>query len=75
MCNANTDVITYNWVKGQDNPFPDFNTNHKCRDFDALVEWQYANRVDYERSKTLVRPTSGKEAEEIVELLAPDEGV
>jgi hypothetical protein len=39
MCSATADIITQPWVQGQLHPFPDFNINKKCRNFDALLEW------------------------------------
>lgn len=38
-CDADVGVVTYNWVKGMPNPIPNFNTKHKCRNFDAIKEW------------------------------------
>ncbi|KUL85238.1 hypothetical protein ZTR_08949 [Talaromyces verruculosus] len=40
MCSASVDVITYNWVEGKPKPVPDFNINHKYRDFKTLLKWQ-----------------------------------
>lgn len=40
QCHADLDAITYRWRSGQDKPFPDFGTNKKCRDFEAILEWQ-----------------------------------
>ncbi|KAH8665683.1 hypothetical protein BGZ61DRAFT_366243, partial [Ilyonectria robusta] len=45
MCNGNLDIITFNWVETQSNPFPDFAVNHQCRDFDAIYEWQDKHSV------------------------------
>ena len=46
MCNANVDVITLDWVEGQQHPFPDFSINRKCVNFDAILEWQEKHAVD-----------------------------
>lgn len=35
-CHADADIVTYNWLETQQNPFPDFNINRKCRNFHAL---------------------------------------
>ncbi|KAF7333837.1 hypothetical protein MVEN_02340600 [Mycena venus] len=45
MCNADVGVITYNWLKGWDKPFPDFNTWHQCRNFDRILEWSHNHQV------------------------------
>ena len=39
MCNADVGVITHRWVQGHSRPYPNFNVNHQCRDFDKLQEW------------------------------------
>jgi hypothetical protein len=39
MCNADVGVISHQWVKGIPDPFANFNTNHKCRDINAVREW------------------------------------
>lgn len=40
MCHADVDPVTYVWREGFRKPFPDFDINKKCRDFNALLEWQ-----------------------------------
>ncbi|ORY10176.1 hypothetical protein BCR34DRAFT_567253 [Clohesyomyces aquaticus] len=45
MCTADTSVITHNWVKGYQFPYPNFNTQHKCRNFDKIVAWEKAHQV------------------------------
>ncbi|KAJ7104123.1 hypothetical protein B0H15DRAFT_763792, partial [Mycena belliarum] len=39
MCAADTGLITYHWVQNWTMPYPDFNTLHQCRDFDAILKW------------------------------------
>ncbi|KAJ5933964.1 hypothetical protein N7454_006293 [Penicillium verhagenii] len=39
MCDADAGILTYIWVEGHKEPFPDFNVHHQCRDFRALKEW------------------------------------
>ena len=48
MCDAGVDVITQVWVESQIHPFPDFSINRKCRNFDALLDWQDKNKVEEE---------------------------
>jgi len=45
MCVADVGVISYDWVSGWEVPFPDFNTWHKCRNFDDILDWTTAHRV------------------------------
>lgn len=39
QCNANLDIITYNWVELMSNPQPDFKVNMKCRDHSAIEKF------------------------------------
>lgn len=56
MCTANVDLITSNWVEGQRLPFPDFNINHQCRDFDTIRDWHTMNEVKSELYEKVWRP-------------------
>ena len=38
-------LIRYDWVSGWEVPFPDFNTYHKCRNFDTILDWTTSHRV------------------------------
>ncbi|KAJ6602801.1 hypothetical protein DFH09DRAFT_1301805 [Mycena vulgaris] len=46
MCASDVGLITYEWVQNWTMPYPDFNTVHQCRDFDAIMDWQQANAVN-----------------------------
>ncbi|KAF2737917.1 hypothetical protein EJ04DRAFT_430058, partial [Polyplosphaeria fusca] len=39
MCNADQGLVLNYWVEGRDHRHVDFNTAHKCRNFDAAYEW------------------------------------
>ncbi|KAK6361489.1 hypothetical protein TWF730_005213 [Orbilia blumenaviensis] len=56
MCQANLDIITLNWVNTQQNPFPDFNVNKKCRDFGTVKQWQEEHRISEDLLKKIRRP-------------------
>ena len=46
-------LITYNWVKNHYMPHPNFNVQHKCRNFDAAREWTLGRAINissYEQS-------------------------
>lgn len=53
MCNTDTGVLGQVWFD-QESPtaFPDFNTKHKCKNFDDISKWavehQVRKRHDYE---------------------------
>ncbi|PYH42456.1 oxidase ustYa family protein [Aspergillus saccharolyticus JOP 1030-1] len=55
-CNANTEVLTLDWVEDRGNPWPDFSINRKCRDFDALLHWQHDNAVDVDKYDAMPVP-------------------
>ena len=56
MCTGNTDMYTLNWMETQDHPFPDFDINHRCLDFDALVDWRMREGVDIEKWLAMKKP-------------------
>ncbi|KAJ6018703.1 hypothetical protein N7522_000770 [Penicillium canescens] len=56
QCNANTEVLTLDWVEGRQAPWPDFSVNRKCRDFNALVDWQHNNAVDADKFDAVSAP-------------------
>lgn len=39
VCSSDVTPVTSNWVHGHHSPHPDFNTMHKCRNFDKLLGW------------------------------------
>lgn len=45
MCQPNVDLVTFNWVETQSIPYPDFNINHQCRDWDAIAGWLESNSI------------------------------
>ena len=46
MCDADVTLITYNWVKNHYRPHPNFNVQHKCRDFEAAKRWTRERAID-----------------------------
>ena len=47
MCTADVTLLTYSWVQGLEHPTPDFNTRHKCRDFQAISTWADNHRTEF----------------------------
>ena len=39
MCDADVSVLTYNWVKHHHFPHANFNVEHKCRNFEDVLDW------------------------------------
>ncbi|KAF2026865.1 hypothetical protein EK21DRAFT_115363 [Setomelanomma holmii] len=48
MCHGDVSLLTYNWVKGRDMPYPNFNTVHKCKKWDKLVAWNRDRDVTWQ---------------------------
>ncbi|KAJ6149038.1 Protein of unknown function DUF3328 [Penicillium samsonianum] len=45
MCHADTNLVSANWVAGSNSPYPNFNTKHTCRNFDAVVDWAWDHQI------------------------------
>ncbi|KAG2148153.1 uncharacterized protein EDB93DRAFT_1250211 [Suillus bovinus] len=45
MCNADVTVITWDWVRGQKYPLPNFNTRHQCRNYEKILDWAVEHAV------------------------------
>jgi hypothetical protein len=56
MCQANTDMYTHIWTDTLEHPFPDFNIDHQCKDYNAVMDWQSKNALDEEEFVRLKRP-------------------
>jgi hypothetical protein len=60
MCNVDIAVLGRVWWN-KDSPiaFPDFNTDHKCRNYDAVRQWAEEHQVpEYEPPDYLMPPRS-----------------
>lgn len=45
MCTADFNVFGQVWVEGMDAAFPDFMTQHKCKDFESIRQWAHDNQI------------------------------
>jgi len=45
MCTADVGLITFDWVADHRRPWPDFSTQHRCRNYDAIVDWNQERSV------------------------------
>ncbi|KFZ02434.1 hypothetical protein V500_00208 [Pseudogymnoascus sp. VKM F-4518 (FW-2643)] len=63
QCTGDTSVITYDWVNGRDIPYPNFNTLHKCRNFDNILQWGKAHQLPKYHNGRFLKPagTPGRE--------------
>ncbi len=59
MCDADVGIITYNWLKNHYAPHPNFNVQHQCRDFDAVLQYALDHQIDGSslQENYFVRPT------------------
>jgi hypothetical protein len=39
MCSADLHLIVYDWVEQVHHPWPDFGTDHMCRDYARVHDW------------------------------------
>ncbi|KAG2134403.1 uncharacterized protein EDB93DRAFT_1254523 [Suillus bovinus] len=54
MCHSDVTMVTYDWVEGLDDPYPNFSVPHQCRDVEKILDWIDVHRVHLPSSK-LVR--------------------
>ncbi len=45
MCHADVGLISRRWVKHNPAPYPNFNTWHKCRNFDEVLDLAYKRQL------------------------------
>lgn len=49
MCNVDTGVLGQVWTNPEDpTAFPDFNTKHKCKNYDHVKDWALKLQVRHE---------------------------
>ena len=46
MCDADEEIVTYNWLKNHRAPHPNFNVQHKCRDYGRLLRYASNYKID-----------------------------
>jgi hypothetical protein len=56
MCQASVDVYPHVWTDTLVQPYPDFNTVKKCRNFDAILAWQEKNGINEHDFYAMRRP-------------------
>ncbi|KAG2128640.1 uncharacterized protein EDB93DRAFT_1267429 [Suillus bovinus] len=52
-CRGDVTMLTYDWVKGVENPLPNFNVPHQCRNLDKVLDWVDEHRVFIPKSKVV----------------------
>lgn len=59
MCQPGTGVFGAYFIEDIGEPFVDFNTKHKCKNFDDLRDWVMEHQMtveEFEQGKVLQRP-------------------
>lgn len=46
VCDADVQVLTYNWIRGHDFPHPNFNTPRQCRSFEDVRSYALNNAMN-----------------------------
>ncbi|MCJ1308290.1 hypothetical protein MMC25_001943 [Agyrium rufum] len=46
LCTAPLNPILHYWVEGLEEPFPNFDDNHKCHDIETILSWHEEKSVD-----------------------------
>ncbi|KAF1964142.1 hypothetical protein BU23DRAFT_575930 [Bimuria novae-zelandiae CBS 107.79] len=59
QCNADVSLITWKWIKGYGNPWPDFRAKHECRNWDDVLDWTKEHRFDPATPGSFVHPELG----------------
>ncbi|KAF4785082.1 hypothetical protein HER10_EVM0002433 [Colletotrichum scovillei] len=64
-CNPSLDLISHNWMRTQQNPYPDFNIKRQCVAHDPILKWQHENGISEQilKYKNLPRPEGFPEVE------------
>ncbi|KAH6716956.1 hypothetical protein BKA61DRAFT_718630 [Leptodontidium sp. MPI-SDFR-AT-0119] len=63
MCQSDTGLITYHWVKNFSTPMPDFSTPHSCRDPEVVLRWTRDN--EFRLTEPIVRRGGEMELDEV----------
>lgn len=59
QCSADVSLITWKWLRGYANPWPDFRGKHECRNWDDILDWAKDRLYDPTTPRTLVHPDLG----------------
>lgn len=73
MCNVDTGVLGQVWWdKSSPQAFPDFNTRHKCKNYDDVRLWAEAHQVTFLRGSCHGGEAANNVKAEPPETLPPD---
>ncbi|MCJ1308132.1 hypothetical protein MMC25_001784 [Agyrium rufum] len=55
MCNVPLTPVLHYWVDTAQEPSPNFSDNHRCQNFDAVLEWQEEKSLDLHEYRSRIR--------------------
>ncbi|KIX10020.1 uncharacterized protein Z518_01101 [Rhinocladiella mackenziei CBS 650.93] len=56
MCQPDTGVFGQYWVRETNEPFVDFHTKHRCKNFEEMKDWVLSHQMPDEKAKVVQRP-------------------
>ncbi|KAI1381360.1 tat pathway signal sequence [Hypoxylon crocopeplum] len=59
MCQGDVSLLTYSWIDGYRRPWPNFEVDHTCRDWNSIVEWARENNIPSLKGPILLHPVLG----------------
>ncbi|MCJ1415160.1 hypothetical protein MMC32_001491 [Xylographa parallela] len=65
MCTAPLNPILHYWVEGLEEPFPNFDDNHQCHDFDTVLSWFEEKSVDMKHYRATMKRPAGVHTEKL----------
>jgi hypothetical protein len=60
QCNADVSLLPWKWIKGYAAPWPDFRSEHTCRNWDAVSSWATRRKLDTGNLSLWTHPELGR---------------
>ncbi|KAI1400213.1 tat pathway signal sequence [Hypoxylon fuscum] len=59
MCQGDVSLLTYNWVDDYRRPWPKFDVDHTCRNWDSVQKWAKQHNIPSLKGSILLHPVLG----------------
>ncbi|KAJ3497002.1 hypothetical protein NLG97_g2235 [Lecanicillium saksenae] len=61
MCQGDVSLVSYKWIQGHNRPWSEFDVDHTCRDWNAVMKWAGDHHIPDEkmRGSVLTHPELG----------------
>ncbi|KAI0154991.1 hypothetical protein GGR57DRAFT_102205 [Xylariaceae sp. FL1272] len=69
MCNPDISIYTHVWIPGYRKPWPNFDVEHECINWEVLNGWAIENSFDMFEPNLLIHPELGKPSQHHLQLL------